>query len=100
MPSECSGRPCSRQHETRRNPLKKYLTYLLLAVAVLVMLTGWFLVPTARPHPGDWAGGLVVAVAALISAIVIPSPDKAKKQAAKQSGLEGVTPSQPAPNGK
>ena len=45
-------------------------------------------------------GGLVVAVAALISAIVIPSPDKAKKQAAKQSGLEGVTPSQPAPNGK
>ncbi len=59
--------------------MKKYLTYLLLAVAVLVMLTGWFLVPTAARTP-VLGGGLVVAVAALISAIVIPSPDKAKKQ--------------------
>ena len=79
--------------------MKKYLTYLLLAAAVLVMLTGWFLVPASARTP-VLGGGLVVAVAALISAIVIPSPDKAKKQAAKQSGLEGVTPSQPAPNGK
>lgn len=79
--------------------MKKYLTYLLLAAAVLVMLTGWFLVPTSARTPVLGAG-LAVAVAALISAIVIPSPDKAKKLAAQKSGLEGVQPSQSASDAK
>lgn len=79
--------------------MKKYLTYLLLGLAVLVMLTGWFLVPTAARTP-VLGGGLAVAVAALISAIVIPSPDKEKKKAARQSGLEGVQPSQAASDAK
>ena len=79
--------------------MKKYLTYVLVAVAVLVMLTGWFLAPAAARTPVLGAG-LAVAVAALISAIVIPSPDKEKKKAAQQSGLEGVSPSQPASDAK
>lgn len=79
--------------------MKKYLTYLLLAVAVLVMLTGWFLVPTPARTP-VLGGGLAVAVAAFISAIVIPSPNKEKQKAARQSGLEGVQSPQTASDTK
>lgn len=75
--------------------MKKYLTYLLLAAAVLIMLAGWFFAPADLRTP-VLGIGLAVAVAALISAIVIPDPEKEKKAAAKQSGLEGVTPSNPA----
>ena len=59
--------------------MKKYLTYVLVAVAVLVMLTGWFLVPAAARTPVLGAG-LAVAVAALISAIVIPLPRQREKE--------------------